>query len=1010
MTQHFEELNDDPRGRARTPSTASAPVSAAGARGRSILEAAVAPKAAEGTGDLPRWKANLDKLLTRAVEPEGSMIDEVFAEPRVSEVIYLLNLRETRLREHLVVDFYRRDVKPDGERGRLEVLEVDDALIGKLEGEADRRLLRLLLGNSAEDRTRTRLERAPRYSRSAVRPGMYETVLPELCATGRFSCEGGIPDVHPTEPLIWDGREPFAFGLAVSRAEGGWRMMGELRRGDEALDVEQPRILLRDGLFVSGTRVCSFDPGDAADQLMKLRRSGAVPIPYGAQDEFLLYLASIPNLPEVNLPPELHWSQVKVKPRPKVSFSADDTPTEVKHVIARVVFDYGGKPVPVNTGSRFVADEQGRQLFRRDMYLERKALERLRTLGVEAAKGEEVALGEVKIPAKDLPDVIRELLEEEWLVEADGEPIRVAGNLRSKVSSTIDWFDLEAELDFGGVTASLPELLLCAQRGDRFVRLKDGSRGLAPAWLRKYAAAASTGRVEQGRLRFLPSQAGIIDALLTGQGEVTVDVKFDRLQKSLKQGVSGKEVVEPIGFKGKLRDYQKDGLAWLRFLEAHQYGGCLADDMGLGKTVQVLAMLQGRHRPGGVVPPNPSPSLIVVPRSLIYNWINEAKKFTELKALDYTGAERVKHRGELDQYDIIVTTYGTLRTEILHFLDTRFNTLILDEAQAIKNPRSQAAKACRLVRSEHRLAISGTPIENGLDELWSIFEFLNPGMLGSLDEFAAGGKDKDDAWLELLSQALRPFMLRRTKEQVLKELPGKTEKILYVDLDPEERRKYDELRDYYRSSLTSRIGEVGLNRSKIQVLEALLRLRQASCHPGLIDKARQEESSSKIDVLFEMLERVVKTGHKALIFSQFTALLGIVRRRLEAAGIRHEYLDGATRDRQGAVDRFQKDPDNAVFLISLKAGGCGITLTSSDYVFILDPWWNPAVEAQAIDRAHRMGQTRPVFAYRMIARDTVEEKIVALQDEKRRLADMVVSGERHLVKDLDMEDLEKLFS
>ncbi|MEO1337475.1 MAG: DEAD/DEAH box helicase, partial [Myxococcota bacterium] len=360
-------------------------------------------------------------------------------------------------------------------------------------------------------------------------------------------------------------------------------------------------------------------------------------------------------------------------------------------------------------------------------------------------------------------------------------------------------------------------------------------------------------------------------------------------------------------------------------------------------------------------------------------------------------------------HDKVVTTYGTLRQDILHFLEYRFECVILDEAQSIKNPKSQAAKACRLLQAEHKLAISGTPIENGLDELWSLFEFLNPGMLGSMDTFAVDTKAQDESWLELLSQSLRPFMLRRTKTSVLKDLPEKTEQHMYVELNEEDRANYEELRRYYRNALSSKIASIGLAKSKVHVLEALLRLRQAACHPALIDSARADEGSSKIDLLFENLESLIASGHKALVFSQFTELLEICRRRLVALDIDHEYLDGGTRDRQAGVDRFQSDDNKKVFLISLKAGGCGLTLTASDYVFILDPWWNPAVEAQAVDRAYRMGQTRPVFAYRMIARDTVEEKIVALQDEKRRLADAIIGGGGGPISDLTAEDIEKLF-
>ena len=321
--------------------------------------------------------------------------------------------------------------------------------------------------------------------------------------------------------------------------------------------------------------------------------------------------------------------------------------------------------------------------------------------------------------------------------------------------------------------------------------------------------------------------------------------------------------------------------------------------------------------------------------------------------------------------------------------------------------------------------MTGTPVENHLGELWSLFEFLNPGMLGRSDtlsrffskarplisaEDSTPIEPKPDEGAVVLARALKPFLLRRTKQQVLTDLPGKTEQTLYCELDADERKLYNGLRDHYRESLLKRVGSDGLKKSKMHVLEALLRLRQASCHPGLLDKKKIGQPSSKLDSLFEQLEEVLDGGHKALVFSQFTSLLAIVRKHLDKQGTVYEYLDGRTSNRQAKVERFQTDTDCPLFLISLKAGGNGLNLTAADYVFILDPWWNPAAEAQAVDRAHRIGQQKPVFAYRLIAKDTVEEKILKLQEHKRSLADAILSAENHLLSDLTAEDIELLFS
>ena len=582
------------------------------------------------------------------------------------------------------------------------------------------------------------------------------------------------------------------------------------------------------------------------------------------------------------------------------------------------------------------------------------------------------------------------------------------------VTSGVDWFDLDGTLDFDGMEVHLPEVLAAMRKGQNYVRLKDGSRGLVPEeWLKRLASMAELGETEGEAIRFRSSQALLLDALLAAQGQVTVDAPFATLREKLQSFNGVGPVAEPAGFVGQLRSYQKTGLGWLHFLRDFRLGGCLADDMGLGKTIQVLAMLQERPaRPVDSKGRRP-PSLVVVPRSLVFNWIEEAKRFTpELRVLDYTGVQRGPLAESFDQYDLVITTYGTMQRDIVALKDLHFDYAILDESQAIKNAHSQRAKACRLLTADHRLAMTGTPVENHLGELWSLLEFLNPGMLGTAAVFQDISKkvSEDSEGLSLLRRALGPFILRRTKQQVLTELPPKTEQTLHCNLEGKQRKRYDELRTYYRAALNERIAKIGMAKAKIHVLEALLRLRQAAIHPGLIDADARHETSAKLDVLMEQLREVTAEGHKALVFSQFTSFLAIVRERLDREKIVYEYLDGRTRQRQRHVERFQNDPDCPLFLISLKAGGHGLNLTAADYVFILDPWWNPAVEAQAIDRAHRIGQHRKVSAYRLIARDTVEEKIVELQKTKRDLADAVISSDGNVLSRLTSEDLELLLS
>jgi SNF2 family DNA or RNA helicase len=463
---------------------------------------------------------------------------------------------------------------------------------------------------------------------------------------------------------------------------------------------------------------------------------------------------------------------------------------------------------------------------------------------------------------------------------------------------------------------------------------------------------------------------------------------------------------QPAGFVGQLRHYQQEGMGWMEFLREFGFGGCLADDMGVGKTAQVLGTLELRRSEGH------GPSLVVAPRSLMFNWREESARFTpQLRVLEYLGLGR--DADSIGEHDLVLTTYGTLLRDAPKLAEIEFDYVVLDEAQAIKNASTASAKAVRLLRGAHRLALSGTPIENHLGELWSLFEFLNPGMLGEAKVLKmAGGlaHNPSPEARQLLAHALRPFILRRTKRQVASELPEKTEQTIFCELEGPQRKHYDELRQHYRDTLLNRVDNEGLGRSKMHVLEALLRLRQAACHPGLLDPRRIADPSAKLDVLIEQLNDLREEGHKALVFSQFTSLLAIVRNRLDAQKVNYEYLDGATRDRQEHVERFQNDPACELFLISLKAGGLGLNLTAADYVFLLDPWWNPAVEAQAVDRAHRIGQTRQVFAYRLIAKDTVEEKVLELQKTKRDLADAILGEDNSLIRDLKREDLELLLS
>ncbi|MEL7058490.1 MAG: SNF2-related protein [Acidobacteriota bacterium] len=975
------------------------------------------------------WRKQFQTLRRALEEANADSAPRLDAERPVH---YRLNVLKSLHREQLVVDLFQQMGRDPG--SVLRPLETDRDGQHALSAE-DRGLVDLLAG---VDGTEARAAETSHQASGVLPPVLYRSLLPSLCATGRFGWINGLDEgqvVH--RPLAWDGERPWSFVLSVERREDedlSARLSGHLKRGTEARELSDPLMLLPEGVVIFSDSVALFEAdgwlgeGDAFGWASALRRDGEIEVDESDVDAMLEDLWSMPTVPRLEMPVQWDLDQPHVVPQPMALFQHAGEGPLAFEVTTR--FDYDGlevepgQPSPRGTFDRIVDRPHGR-LVKRDLGRERSAVGRLAGL-VRRQPGrsaeDEVATngrpfdGTLRVSFRDFPEVAQALIDDGWIVEAQGQRVRKPSQsaIGLSVSSSVDWFELEGEIDYGVAFAELPSLLEAVRQGEMFVRLDDGTLGLLPEeWIERYASlAVNTAEAPAdsgGSVRFLPSQALLLDSLLEDE-DVDTDRNYERIREQL-QGFDHLEPAkEPRGFKGELRSYQQEGLGWLKFLKEHGFGGCLADDMGLGKTVQVLALLQIRRlRP--LQAWERVPSIIVVPRSLVHNWIDEASRFTpKLKMLNYTGPGREEQIDFFDDYDVIVTTYGTLRRDIESLDQIEFDYAILDEAQAIKNASSQAAKACRRLRAAHRLALTGTPVENHLGELWSIFEFLNPGMLGQSVLKDLVGAPADSEALATVSAALKPFIFRRTKEQVLDDLPEKTEATIYCDLEGEQRRFYDELRDHYRAALEERIEQVGLKKSKIQVLEALLRLRQAACHPGLIDPERTDGPSAKLEVVLQQLEEVLDEGHKALVFSQFTSLLAILREHLDARGVVYEYLDGRTRRREDRVERFQTDPDCGLFLISLKAGGVGLNLTAADYVFILDPWWNPAVEAQAVDRAHRIGQLRPVFAYRLISRGTVEEKIMELQGSKKQLADAILSADKSLIGDLSADDLKVLLS
>ncbi len=616
-------------------------------------------------------------------------------------------------------------------------------------------------------------------------------------------------------------------------------------------------------------------------------------------------------------------------------------------------------------------------------------------------------------------------LPEDWdlfvpddLVDVNVRSETLSANAR--VSSGVDWLSLRLSFESEGIAVSQDELGRCLAEGRRYVRLADGSFARLDATkvrevLLRQAEILATGGGQGGKLPL--SQAGRLQELLEQVGRSVVSDGTRELFQKLRDIDEIKGTKKPRNLKASLRPYQEQGFHWLCFLNEIGAGGVLADDMGLGKTVQAIALLlavKAGDEKNAVT--RPFKALIVAPTSVVTNWLREMDKFApSLKHALWHGGDRKEREDELEDADVVVTSYALLRRdeERLSKLDLRY--AILDEAQQIKNPLSATARAAKRLRADRRLALSGTPIENRLSEIWSIFDFVSPGLLGPLDKFEERYSRPIDAGDQKAAARLRatihPFILRRTKSEVAKDLPEKIESDQICELTGEQGALYAGVLKEVRAQVLGDVERQGLAKSQIQILAGLTRLRQAACDPRLLGLPREftDDDSGKLAALRDLVQTSLAGGHKVLVFSQFVSMLTIIRRAMTEDGVPYEYLDGSTKDRAERVDNFQRDDGPPVFLISLKAGGSGLNLTAADTVIHFDPWWNPAVEDQATDRAHRIGQTKVVTTYRLIARGTIEEKILELGGKKRELVGAVLSEDAGGAKKLTKGDLEELF-
>jgi len=600
------------------------------------------------------------------------------------------------------------------------------------------------------------------------------------------------------------------------------------------------------------------------------------------------------------------------------------------------------------------------------------------------------------------------------------------------VSDTNDWFDVKGSVKLGGFTFPFIRLRRNILKHIREYELPDGTIAILPLeWFARYKELFLLSEHSEAGLKLKKIHFNLLSSQQIGikgsQGQ--------KIKNLLSEGYK-LETDVPDGLQATLRPYQVEGFSWMRQLKHHNFGGCLADDMGLGKTLQTLSLLLESSTKQVVAsylvnekpitqlslfdapittaaPQMKAPtSLIVMPASLIYNWYNEAAKFTpQLKVFKHVGNNRIKDLAAFSKYDLILTTYGVIRNDVDELKKFPFHYAILDESQVIKNPDSKNYQSVIQLKASHKLVLTGTPIENSLTDLWSQMNFLNHGLLGSYsffkNEFVTPiEKQNDEAKSEKLQALIHPFILRRTKDQVAKDLPARTEQILYCEMGEVQRKIYEEEKSAIRNAIFESLEKKGVQNSAIMVLQAITRLRQLANHPKLL---KIEEESGKFEEVTRMLQNVVAEKHKVLIFSSFVGHLNLYKAYLDENNLKYSLLTGQTKNRQDVIEEFQNDSDIQVFLISLKAGGVGLNLTAADYVFLLDPWWNPAAENQAINRAHRIGQDKKVFVYRFISSESIEEKIVQLQSRKTELADLFINTNNPF-KTLSAERIRELFS
>nr|WP_153866346.1 MULTISPECIES: SNF2-related protein [Myxococcaceae] len=804
-----------------------------------------------------------------------------------------------------------------------------------------------------------------------------------------------------------------------SRPDGALARI-ELLFPDGSAQAMKDVILLagRRTFVLAGQNLHAVEPDFPPRLLRKWLLEPNMAFPAGQLDRVLTFFAA--HLPRFRMSLKADNIDVDESVEPRFVLTLEGNPEKVR---AQLAARYGQATVSVSPTATHLGYASGvggesRKLYRRREEQERAAGKRLVEMGFRfdapAQAFEATGDAAVEFWARGLAS-----LPEEWERYGVQAPkVRLRPKLKPRIRvgmSGVSWFELDAEFVTDDQQVDLGAVRMWLDSGRKFVPLKDGSFAEADVAELKRAAdlLEEAGALPGRKTTRLPLHQAVALDLLVDLGEFTeVETKARQAMLELRDTQGVPKVAVPEGLQATLRHYQESGLAWLWFLHRHGLSGILADDMGLGKTIQALSMLQKVANDEGR-----KPSLVVAPTSVLANWEREAEKFTPgLKTMVWHGQDRRERAEDLKGMDLVLTSYALVRRDLEELSGVGFRYVILDEAQNIKNADSATAQACKSLPCDMRLALTGTPLENRLSELWSLFDFLMPGFLGSAEGFSDRYEQpiqvaNDPLVRDRLRRRIQPFILRRLKTEVAKDLPPKTETVAYCEMEPGQAALYREVLEESRRKVSESIEKVGFKRSRVSILAALMRLRQVCCDPRLLKMPPGTllPSSAKLDRFGGLVTDLIAEGHRALVFSQFTEMLELLKTEADKKGTRYLYLDGRTKDRMGKVDEFNRGDGPPLFFISLKAGGTGLNLTAADYVIHYDPWWNPAVEDQATDRTHRIGQTRAVISYKLITRGTVEEKILTLQKRKKDLAAGVLSADADFGKLLSEQDVADLF-